>query len=362
MNAVILAGGFGSRLSPITDNLAKPMLSVANAPMIDYSVSHLFNSGVKDFVFTLNYKPQDIIEWCIGYKGVTSRFSLESEPLGTLGGVKAVEDYLHDVFIVCSGDCIADVDFKSMINTHLNSNASVTMAVAHASDASCFGVPTIDDTGRITGFVEKPQTRGNGCLVNTGIYIINKSILSIVPKYTKIDFANDLFPTLAFKGELQAFVHDGYWQDAGTLDRYYSANFDIKNSNLIKPAPNMHRIQCTTHSAQCTIDDDNLGLDAEQQKNSPPKEGWQAQPDGVGKNSLIATTAQINGNIQNCIIGDKAYVENSANLTNCIVLKGAKAVGTQNGTIIGKGYNLAVKPQTHDYFAQDLSQGENYYS
>jgi len=308
MNAVILAGGFGSRLKGLTENLPKPMLSVANAPMIDYAVSHLWDFKIRDFVFTLNYKPEDIIEWCIGYHGATCRFSLESEPLGTLGGVKAVEDFLHDIFIVVSGDVIENINFDAMLNKHLNSGADITMAVAEVDDVFGFGVPQIDAWGKVIDFKEKQGVKGLAGLVNTGVYMINKSVLARIPKDVKLDFAVDLLPVLAADGKLHSYTHDGYWQDAGTLERYYNVNFNLMGGGFYFKAPNKFRV-----------------LNRE-----------------MGGN-LVASTAFVEGQIEGCIVGDGAYVESGAVLTDCIVLPKVRASSKHFNAIVGRGSVLGVQ-------------------
>jgi len=322
MNAVILAGGFGSRLSPLTDNLSKPMLQVANVPMIDYAVSHLWSIGIRDYIFTLNYRPEDIIEWCIGYRGAVSRFSLESEPLGTLGGVKAVEEFLQDVFIVASGDVIENINLDAMLHKHFASNADITMAVSEAADVSRFGVPELDAWGRVIGFIEKPLARQSG-FVNTGIYIVNKCVLADVPQDIKLDFAKDLFPTLAAKGTLYAYTHDGYWQDAGTLASYYHVNFDLLKGGFFNPAPNRFRTQ-----SRLTATSEAFDL----MSNSV------AQSD-----SLIAAAAAVHGEVSRSIVGHESFVAAHACITDCILLPGARVAAHHHGAIIGKGFTLPVK-------------------
>jgi len=306
MNAVILAGGFGTRLKGLTENLPKTMLSVANSPLIDYAVSHLWDIGIKDFVFTLNYRPEDIIEWCIGYNGATCRFSLESEPLGTLGGVKAVEDFLHDVFIVISGDVVENINLSAMLNKHLNSGSEMTMAVAEVADISGFGAVEIDPWGRVISFKEK-QGSGVGGLVNTGVYIVNKSVLKLVPKDAKLDFALDLLPVLASSGQLASFVHDGYWQDAGTLERFYNVNFDMLGGGFNKKAPNKFRVINREYN-----------------------------------DSLVGSGSVVEGQIDGCIIGSGAYIDKNASLVDCIVMPNSRANGKHFSSIINKGSVLGI--------------------
>jgi len=311
MNAVVLAGGFGSRLAPITDKIPKPMVKVANKPMIDYTVSHLYNVGIKDFVFTLNYKPEKIIDWCIGYSGILCRFSLETNPLGTLGGVKAVEDFLHDVFFVLSGDVLENVDLSKMLDFHLSSGAEVTIATIDISDISELGAPIVDDNGKVTNFIEKSGVKTAG-LANSGIYIVNKSVIKSLPKDVKMDFAKDLFPVLVKKNQLYAFKHDGYWQDAGTMQNYYNANFDLKEKVLFSSAPNRHRHKSYSKTL------------------------------GSPHNSLVSYNSTIDAQIFNSIVGDNCYVAPKSYLENSIVLDGTTVTGNHINCIVGSGFSVPI--------------------
>jgi len=310
MNAVILAGGFGTRLQPLTDVTCKPMLSVCNMPMIDYTVSHLWDSGIKDFVFTLGYKPEQVIDWCIGYTGAVCRFSLEHIPLGSLGGVKAVEAFLKEHFFVFSGDIIEDINLYALMHKHITSGSKITMAVVEVEDSRQYGVVEVDGWGKVISFTEKPPFGGRG-LVNAGIYVVDKSILNIVPKDVKMDFAKDLLPVLVTRGELSAYIHDGYWQDLGTINNYFTTNFDVKNGVFFKPAPNSNR------DKRLGIRDKELG-------------------------NLIAAKASVLGEARNSIIAPNADIAHGARVENCIVLDGAFVRGSHYNSIIGSSFVLPV--------------------
>jgi len=306
MNAVILAGGLGTRLRPLTDNLPKPMLKIANVPTIDYTISHLINIGIKDFVFTLGYRASDIIDWVTNYKGISSHFSIESYPLGTLGGVKAMEDYLSDVFIVISGDAVENIDLQSMINKHFEADALLTMAVCEVDDTSQYGVVKLDGWGIVTDFWEKPlkgTVKSN--LANTGVYIVDKKVLRGLYLDAKYDFANDLFESLIKKQKLAAFIHDGYWQDIGSLNTFYSTNFDLKNGGFYPPAPHHKREEVlsylpqnreeTLYSVNCIVDGTAL--------NSIIGQGSRINYGGEVINSIVLDGVTVNNKHRNCIIG-----------------------------------------------------------
>ena len=313
MNAVILAGGFGSRLKPLTDETIKPMLPLCNTPTIDYAVSHLRSFGVRDIVFTLAHKPEQIIEWAVGYSDTVCRFSIETHPLGTAGGVKAAEKFLDDTFIVASGDALENVDFASMLNKHVRSKSDLTMAVKHEKNTSLYGVVETDAWGTVTGFKEKPAFgESTSTLINCGIYIINKSALKYVPKRTKFDFAKDLFPILLERGKMSVFIHDGYWCDIGDVKSYYKANFDVLGGGFFEPCRNNFRnIYASYHI-------------------------------GSGGTSVIACDSKLVGNISRCIVGRGSRVSSGSVLENCIVMDGVTVKGRYADCIIGNGFALNV--------------------
>lgn len=313
MNAVILAGGYGSRLAPLTNDTSKLMLPVANRPMIDYTIAHLSDFGVKDYVFTLGYQPDSIIEWAIGYRNITCHFSIESEALGTLGGIKAASDFLDDIFIVCSGDVIEDINIDAMINKHLVSGAEVTMAITQSDNVEGYGIVEVDSWGKVSNFIEKPQKKMYGTnYVNCGIYIVNKSILKYVPDKTKYDFGKDLFPSLASSGGLSAYIHDGYWSDIGTIGNYFRANFDMLNKQLFKEPLNAWREDYLSHCMAGEV------------------------------KSLVSTSAKVVGDIKNSIVGKNSKVASSSILDNCIVLDNVLVIGRHRNCIVGNDFIISL--------------------
>ncbi|MCL2798117.1 MAG: NDP-sugar synthase [Firmicutes bacterium] len=316
MNALILAGGRGARLAPLTDAIPKPMLTVANAPMVDYAVSHLWDFGLREFVFTLFFMPEAVIDWAIGYHGAVCRFMLEPEPLGTLGGVKVAEDFLDDTFIVLSGDAIEDINLDAMLHKHHKSGAEVTMAVTEAADLSLYGVPELDAFGFVTGYTEKPRPgTAKSRYANCGVYIVQKSVLSRVPADVKTDFSLDLFPALVAERKLAAFIHDGYWRDLGEPQGYYEANFELLRGGFFPPAPSRRRGRCPNR--------------------------WIGEP----HQSLLAASAQVLGAVKHSVIGADAIILPDARIDSCVVLEGATASGTHQNAIVGRDFVLQVSPQ-----------------
>ncbi len=226
MKAVIMAGGIGSRLRPLTDRIPKPMVKIIDKPVLEYTIEHLKDCGFTDVAITLCYRPSVIIRhFKDGSKwGVNIEYFIEQTPLGTAGGVAlAAKDCGSDVLVV-SGDAFTDMDFSELVDFHEKSGATATLAVKEVEDPRSFGVVECDKNGRVLRFREKPE-RPLSNTVNMGVYVMDKSALDLVPENTKYDFAKDLFPRL--DGSLYAMKTDCYWSDIGTLSSYYLTNNDV---------------------------------------------------------------------------------------------------------------------------------------
>ncbi len=223
MKAIVLAGGQGKRLRPLTDFTPKPMLKVAGRPILDYVTAQLAAYSIDGIIYALGYLSEQIENHVRNYRGVSASCVIEKQPLGTCGSVVEASDNLDDSFIVASGDCISDIDLFDMVRTHVKYGAEATIAVTEVNNPTLYGVVT-EQSGRITEFHEKPSDDRYGNLVNAGIYIFNKSALNNVQKGGFVDFSNDLFPELVKKGSLYAYKHKGYWSDVGDFDSLRAAN------------------------------------------------------------------------------------------------------------------------------------------
>lgn len=310
MNAVILAGGFGSRLRPLTDTTPKPMLPIANQPMIDFVISHLVSFGVHDIVFTLGYFPEKVTAWVDGYKSVVPHYVVEDVPLGTAGGVKAAFEYLDDNFIVVSGDALENVDYAAMTAAHVSSGRAVTMAVTHVSDARPFGLVEISGD-LVTKLTEKPANLCEG-IVNCGVYIIRRSVLERIPPQTFYDFSRDFFPALISEGEVGAYFHDGYWSDIGSPSSYYEANFSMKNGGFYPRIYN--RFRTVSHKL------------------------------GGEEFTLAAYSALVTGRCRDSIVCEGAAISSGGAVDRCLVMPGATVRGTHYSEIVGEDFSISIAP------------------
>lgn len=226
MLAVIMAGGMGVRLRPLTDRIPKPMVKIIDKPVLEYTVRHLKDCGIDDIAMTLCYRPSVIIRhFGDGSRlGVKIRYFVEKSPLGTAGGVAAATKGEDGPFLVVSGDAFTDIDYGELVEYHRKQGGLVTVAVKEVKDPSSFGVVETDKNGLITRFEEKPVSPSS-FTVNTGVYVMDKAALDKVPEKLKYDFAKDLFPGLI--GNMYAMKTDCYWSDIGTLSSYYLTNNDV---------------------------------------------------------------------------------------------------------------------------------------
>ncbi len=232
MKAVILAGGRGERLRPITDTRPKPLVPVLARPVMDYCLSLLGHHGVTKAYVTTHYLA-DQIRHRYGSEafGIRLSYHPEKTPLGTCGGVKELEEYLaeEDYFLVMSGDALCDFDLSSAIRFHQKKKAHATIILSSVKTPLEYGVVLQDTMERIFAFSEKPDwSETLSDLANTGVYILSPQVLKKVPKGEMFDFARDLFPLLLREGySLFGYKDEGYWCDIGKISTLYRCNQDL---------------------------------------------------------------------------------------------------------------------------------------
>ena len=237
MNAILMAGGEGTRLRSIWRSGPKPMIPLLGKPVMERMLALLAHNGVGHVRATLRYMPGSITE----YFGDGSRFglrlsySVESQPLGTAGGVRACQDfYGKRDFLVVSGDAACDFDLRALLECHRRHRAAVTMALYTHPAPTSYGLVVTDPLGFVRGFIEKPPwNRVVTDRVNTGIYAVSPRAMDYVPRGEPFDFAKDLFPRLLAAGEtVIGLPMEGYWCDVGTPRAYYQCNLDALDGKL----------------------------------------------------------------------------------------------------------------------------------
>jgi len=222
--AFILAGGKGTRLRPITNEIPKPMVPLHDKPILQHALDLFKKYGITEIVISLGYKGEKIKE----YFGNGTRFGVnityveETEPLGTAGPLNIARQYLTDTFVMCNADELKNVDLNEMYLFHKENGAMATLALTTVSDPSQYGVAKLMGS-KILEFIEKPAAgTAPSNLINAGLYILEPAVLDIVPKGTS-SIERDVFPKIATDGKLFGFPFSGQWFDTGTLERYEEA-------------------------------------------------------------------------------------------------------------------------------------------
>ncbi|MDQ1700118.1 MAG: mannose-phosphate guanylyltransferase / phosphomannomutase [Frankiaceae bacterium] len=237
MKAVVMAGGEGSRLRPMTANLPKPLLPVANRPVMEHVLRLLRRHGITDTVVTVQFLAS-LVRNYFGdgdELGMSLQYATEQRPLGTAGSVKNAESALRDgTFLVVSGDALTDADLTEMVAFHRAHGALVTVGLKAVPDPLEYGIVIRDADGRVNRFLEKP-TWGQvfSDTVNTGIYVMEPEVLDEVADGEEVDWSADVFPRLLARGApLYGYAFDGYWEDVGTLESYRQAHLDVLNRQV----------------------------------------------------------------------------------------------------------------------------------
>ncbi|MDD4772224.1 MAG: sugar phosphate nucleotidyltransferase [Eubacteriales bacterium] len=250
MYAVIMAGGEGTRLRPLTLDRPKPLVPVAGKTAIERILSLLARHNIKKAAITTMYLSSMIEDHCgSSSDGIELFYFREDTPLGTAGSVKNTESLLSldtdDSFIIISGDAVCDLDLSAAVSFHREKNADVTIVLSSSPEPYEYGVVLCDKDGRIERFIEKPgKTQAFADTVNTGIYVLKRSVLELIPKKTKFDFGRDLFPYLLAEGyAMYGCVDNGYWCDVGDLTAFYTCNMTIAREE--NPVPQIVNITGT---------------------------------------------------------------------------------------------------------------------
>ena len=237
MRAIIMAGGEGRRLKSVSGDTPKPMVLLAGKPVLEHILALLKRNGIEEVCLSLHYRPRDIQDYFGDGErfGMRIRYHLETEPLGTAGGVKACEwFYGSRDFLVISGDCACDFDLRQLMEAHRRHRPAVTMALyAHPSPLA-YGCVLTDRRDRVVSFTEKPAWEQVVTdLVNTGIYMVSPAAMELVPADTMYDFSKDLFPRLMEEGQtLRGLPMSGYWCDIGSPAAYHRCNLDALEGRL----------------------------------------------------------------------------------------------------------------------------------
>jgi len=306
---MILAAGVGSRLDPLTRNVPKPMVPIANKPVIEHILEVLREHGFREIVINVHYLAEKITSWLRDGErwGVSLRYSYEEEPLGTAGGVKKMEDFFDSTFLVVGADDLCDIDLRRVLAYHQEKRAMVTIALSLVDDPSEYGVVLTNEKGRVIAFIEKPRgERIPSNTVNTGIYILEPEVLRFIPKGEFFDFGRDLFPLLIDKKiPIYGYLALGYWRDVGNISQYKQAHKDVLYKKVNFKIPLKENKPFFWQGENVEIE----------------PSAYIEYPVVIGNDCYIRTGARI---LQGTVLGDGCVIEEGAVVNESILWRGAK--------------------------------------
>lgn len=321
--AMIMAAGVGSRLDPLTQDVPKPLVPIANRPVMDILFEKLSDISVKDVIANTHYKAEQIIE---RYKdnsfGINFNYVHEEDLSGTAGGVKKCQFFFEEGedFLVLSADGLSNADLKAGIESHKKSGAIATIGIKKIAleEIPNFGVVVTDEEGFISEFQEKPPIKeAKSDRINTGIYIFNYKLFDYIPADTFYDFAKNVFPELLSKGiKINTFSVDEYWSDIGTIDQYSQSTRDLFN-NLY--AINHSGIIATPKGAYISG------------KSYIAPSALFFGFNTIGKNCIIGKNVVL----QDCIIWDDVEIHDNLILKNCIIASHSEIKVNMANQIVG---------------------------
>ena len=224
MQALILCGGLGTRLRPLTNEIPKPKVPIDSKPFLEYLIDNLKRFGIVDIILAVGYKEEIIREYFgDGLKiGVNIKYSVEKELLGTAGAIWNAHRLLNSDFMVINGDTYLDIDFEKFIYFHKLSKSRVTMALINSEDVSRYGSVIIDSNNNVV--VDKKGNCSDKGLINAGYYLLNKEIMDNIPANTNCSLQDDIFPNIRIKG----FISNGYFIDIGVFESYEKFKNEFK--------------------------------------------------------------------------------------------------------------------------------------
>ena len=297
MRAIILVGGFGTRLRPLTNDKPKQMLTVGNKPMLENVIQELSQHGITEVILSMGFKPDIFIdkypeEVCAG---LPLKYVVEPTPLDTAGAIRfaVAESGIKDTFLVCNGDVITETDLSELIDFHKAITAEATISLTPTTNPSQYGIVPTDKSGKVTGFIEKPSGPDfETNLINAGYYVMEPSVVNRIANDRPVSVETEVFPNMVEDERLFAVPSDRYWIDAGTPETFLKANLDLINGQRMKNINGVH--------PEASI-----------------------SPDAVIKSSIIG---------RGVVIGEGAHIENSVLMEGVEVEKNVMV----EGSIVGE--------------------------
>ena len=317
MKGLILAGGKGTRLRPLTLNTPKPIVPVANAPFLLYQIDLMRSAGIEEVILSLSYQPrkiEDLLKDGMDY-GIHIRYAVESTPLGTGGAFKNAEEHIDSTTVVFNGDILTGLDLGAVIARHKQAKAAATIVLTPVDNPSAYGLVETSKDGWVERFIEKPGPDEITCnTINAGVYVLEPSVLRYMPKGEPYSFERGLFPTLLEQKEaVLAYVFDGYWIDIGTPRKYLEVHYDILENKFKSERVSKSSIDPATLPPDVSIDSKSI-VDAD-------------------------VTIRSGVRIENSVIGRNCKIDEGVHIVDSVIWSGNTfdAESRIEGSIVGKG-------------------------
>jgi mannose-1-phosphate guanylyltransferase len=320
MQAIVLVGGEGTRLRPLTESVPKPALTLVDRPFLAYMIEWLGSHGVTEAVLACGFLPDRLRE-ALGdgeHAGVKLTYVTEPDRRGTAGAIKfaaeALGDRLDDRFLALNGDVLTDLDLTALQNAHAILGARATLGLYEVEDASAYGVVDYDDENAVLAFTEKTGKVVPG-QINAGAYVLERSVLDLIPSGREVSIEREVFPQLVDDG-LYAELLGGYWMDIGTPERYLQATWDILEG----------RVETAVNATSPGVF---VGADT-----AVSDTALIASRAVVSSGCSVAATAEVTGSVllAGCTIGEGARVTGSILAPGAVIGAGVEVVGTMVGT------------------------------
>ncbi|MBN1383344.1 MAG: NDP-sugar synthase [Elusimicrobia bacterium] len=324
MKAIILIGGLGTRLRPLTCNTPKPLLPVINKPFLLYQIELIKKYGIKDVILCMAYLPSEFKKYFGNGKkfGVRISYAIEKNPLGTGGAIKNAEKFVRGPVLVFNGDVLTDLNLAKLIKVHKAKKAKATITLVHVKDPTSYGLVETTKSGKILRFLEKPSFNQITCnTINAGTYIFEPEIFEKIPPGIVYSVEREVFPTLLCeKIPFYTYTHSGYWIDIGTVEKYLQVHSDIMNKmreNILgKKSKVDKRIKIFGRLV-------------------------------MGNGSKIGRDTMVIGNV---CIGNNVNVGSNCYLSDCVILDGSRIDdGTKiEESLVGRDCMVEKNVQLHD--------------
>src|ERR671911_1311474 len=371
MKAVIMAGGQGTRLRPLTSNQPKPMIPIVGVPCMEHIVSLLREHGFNEIVATLQFMPEEIRDYFGDGSdwGVSMSYSVEDVPAGTAGSVKLAERHLEgERLLIISGDALTDADLSRLVEFHEDRGSEATMVLKSVENPLDFGIVITEEDGRISRFLEKPAWgQVFSDTVNTGIYLLEPSVMDEIPdpEDGEYDFSKELFPGLLEEGRpLYGYVTDDYWEDIGTLEQFAGAQRDVLDGKVkgVRP-PGTRLRESIDVGRRAQVDDDELEGPVVVGENVRVDEGAKISPYSVIADNVVISAG---ATVERSVVAEGTYIGEGAEIIDTLVGRNSyvqararllerSALG--DDVIVGEGATVA--PEVKIYPHKTIEGGAN---